>query len=644
VYTYTYGLSYYEQLVTYHTDALWWDSDNDNLSDKREVDPSLLTNPWDPDSDHDGLLDGDDLREDTAGDDANDWNTDPHLGDSDGDSLTVAQGYERDWPLLDGQEAAGCTRPDLRDTDGDWLTDSQELFIYGTNPCPGYQDTDGDGASDWHEVKMYHTNPLVPNPPSDFGDDVDVGDCDNDGLMDSWEKTFFGNLDQVGTNDPDGDRCDNFCEQDSGTKPTDPDTDHDRLNDFDEIYKKYLTLPYNADTDNDRLSDGDEVLDYGTYPHDPDTDDDLLSDYEEVKVYGTNPLLPDTDGDGLTDYEELKTYGTKPLLNDTDGDGLTDYEELKRYGTDPLKKDTDGDTLEDGAEISTYKTDPTKPDTDGDGLTDGAEVKHPTYKTDPNMADTDQDGLSDYAELITYKTDPLKPDTDSDGLTDGAEVNNPTYKTDPVKADTDGDGLKDGDELFTYHTNPLNVDTDGERLKDGEEAAYKCNPLVTDSDGDKLDDYSEVYTYHTFCDKADSDNDGISDGDEMKGGTLPNNPIAISIDNITVMEATNMGKKSKAIFTVTLSNPSPEVTIVYFSTMDGSAVSYDTATALKDYTSSRGYLTFKAGETEQTIEITISRDNVWQPTREFFVKLLDPVNAYLEKDKDTGICTILDDD
>jgi len=48
----------------------------------------------------------------------------------------------------------------LIDTDGDGISDWDELFIYGTSPY--LEDTDGDGLSDYEEIFVYKTNPLCP--------------------------------------------------------------------------------------------------------------------------------------------------------------------------------------------------------------------------------------------------------------------------------------------------------------------------------------------------------------------------------------------------------------------------------------------------------------------------------------------------
>jgi outer membrane protein OmpA-like peptidoglycan-associated protein len=332
------------------------DYDEDGLTNAEEK--ALGTNPRNPDTDGDGLLDGEEVKRyktnplefDTDKDGLSDgeevkkYGTDPLKFDTDGDGLS------------DGDEIARKTDPLNPDTDGDGLLDGDEVLRYKTDPLN--KDTDGDGLSDGDEVKKYMTDPLKK------------------------------------------------------------DTDGDGLSDGDEI-KKYKTDPLKADTDGDGLSDGDEVLQFKTDPLKKDTDGDGLFDGEEVLKYKTDPLNPDTDKDGLTDGDEVNKYFTNPLLKDTDGDGLSDGDEVNKYKTNPLKADTDGDGLSDSDEVIKYKTDPLKADTDGDGLSDGDEINK--YKTDPLNPDTDADGLSDGDEINKYKTDPLNPDTDGDTIIDGKD-------------------------------------------------------------------------------------------------------------------------------------------------------------------------------------------------------------------------------
>lgn len=401
---------------------------------------------------------------------------------------------------------------------------------------------------------------------------ADGTDLDWDGLTDSWETdpNHFGNLDQTATDDPDGDFCNNACEERRGTHPL------------------------NADTDGDGLHDGREAYDYRSNPLDVDTDNDTLLDGEEADIYFTDPRLKDTDGEGLTDNDEIDGNGacncfTDPTKWDTDDDGISDRDEILA-GTDPLvgTTDTDGDGLMDHDEITNFLTDPDDPDSDNDGLSDFEEVM--THGTNPNVADTDGDGLADGTELNRVPpTDPLNPDSDGDGLTDGDEVNN--WGTDPLDTDTDndglndfddpdktgtadndGDGLKDDWEEFYYGDiyaqgpgddvdadgcnnqceydnfgDPTMPDTDGDGLTDGVEAGgapptrldradtdfdgitdpnestYGTNPTLTDTDGDDLTDGEEVGVYFTDPLSPDTDGDGLTDDLEIIRGTNPLN-------------------------------------------------------------------------------------------------------------------------
>ena len=119
------------------------DSDRDGIPDKWMIryfghptgqasDHSLAQD--DPDSD--GLTNLQEYRH----------STDPTNRDTDGDGLS------------DGDEVNKYhTNPLLADTDGDGLSDGDEVNTHHTNPLKA--DTDGDGAGDWYEVKAAFTDP-----------------------------------------------------------------------------------------------------------------------------------------------------------------------------------------------------------------------------------------------------------------------------------------------------------------------------------------------------------------------------------------------------------------------------------------------------------------------------------------------------
>lgn len=67
--------------------------------------------------------------------------------------------------LPNWREAELGTDPNNPDTDGDGLSDGDEVRIWGTNPLR--RDTDGDGLSDGDEVNIYGTDPLNPDTDGD---------------------------------------------------------------------------------------------------------------------------------------------------------------------------------------------------------------------------------------------------------------------------------------------------------------------------------------------------------------------------------------------------------------------------------------------------------------------------------------------
>jgi hypothetical protein len=108
-----------------------------------------VTNPWHPDTDGDGLSDGDEVK------------------------------GKPDW-LVYGQQVT--SNPLVSDGDGDGLSDGEE---YTEKTNPNNADTDGDGASDYHEVDQRD------NPPSDYYS----GSHDRDPLVpDQIIRVFFKRL------------------------------------------------------------------------------------------------------------------------------------------------------------------------------------------------------------------------------------------------------------------------------------------------------------------------------------------------------------------------------------------------------------------------------------------------------------------
>jgi hypothetical protein len=158
------------------------DTDGDGLPDAYEQSESE-TDPDVADSDADGVIDGlEDWDEDTlSAYEEYRLGTDPLDNDTDGDGLT--DGFESQTPGLDpttadtdddgvadsaedldednlsvSNETAYNTTIGVADTDGDDLTDGEEVHVYGTDPTE--PDTDGDGLDDGEEIRL-GTDPLV---------------------------------------------------------------------------------------------------------------------------------------------------------------------------------------------------------------------------------------------------------------------------------------------------------------------------------------------------------------------------------------------------------------------------------------------------------------------------------------------------
>ena len=204
------------------TDPLDADSDDDDLTDGEETSSTPATDPNTPndeqnvvDSDDDGLTD---TEEGVLG-------TDPNDPDTDGDGL------------LDGEEVNTYkTDPLDADTDGDTLSDGREVLKVGSNPKK--KDTDKDGLKDGQEVKRYKTNPLKKDTDGDgLKDKVEIkgtankawGKCptnpkrkdsDRDGLTDREEIKRYGT--DPCTKDTDRGGASDGKEVRAGSDPLDP--------------------------------------------------------------------------------------------------------------------------------------------------------------------------------------------------------------------------------------------------------------------------------------------------------------------------------------------------------------------------------------------------------------------------------------
>jgi len=442
---------------------------------------------------------------------------------------------------IPGGENAGLLPLSLatQDTDGDGLSDADEMFLYGTNPAAA--DTDGDGLDDREEVTP-RADRHVTN--------ARAADSDGDGLSDR-EEWVAGSHPWVRDTDRDGIR--DGAEAGYGTNPVTRDFDRDGVPDgldtpitvafSDDMeagdaswaetglwhqvteppgrasspthswwYGQNATGDYDTGDRNAgslRMVDAVVLPDIRprlTFSEWHDTEDvgfDLDVRLVEVETGGVWVTVAQLGFDpmGTWNYNtiDLDAYAGQAVRVgfsfDTIDEFANDYEGWYvddvvlgsgTFGSDPDPADTDGDGLSDGFEVLVSGTDPVLVDTDGDGLSDGLEVR--TVFSDPLSMDTDADGLTDAAERTIWSTDPRLFSTDMDGISDGEEVvaGSDGFITDPLNPDTDGDALFDSSEIFFFGTDPTVPDTDAGGRADGVEVWNFFDPSSPVDDGDPL--------------------------------------------------------------------------------------------------------------------------------------------------------------
>ena len=103
-------------------------------------------------------------------------------------------------------------------------------------------------------------------------------------------------------------------------------------------------------------------------------------------------------------------------------------------------------------------------------------------------------------------------------------------------------------------------------------------------------------------------------------------PPAISVSDATVQEA----EGAVLVFTATLSHASSRTVTVDYATSDGTAV------AGSDYTAASGALTFNAGDTSQTVQVTVLTDSEDESQETLTLTLSNPSQATLDDATGTG--------
>ena len=247
-------------VTTFIIQELGWESVDDSLvntssrSFVSDSDWSTISDPFDADSDEDGLSDG---REDSNSNGLqDDWETDNLNADSDGDDIH------------DGIESGVFELTGV-------LSRDSLIFEY-----------DADEG-------RYTTDPLKMDSDSD-GIDDDVEDCNKNGMYDI-------------------DSTKDCTIYEKELNASSPDTDGDLVLDLQEI-NGWEVIIYNSMMSNPNQNEANAgmVIESSTFvvsvPWMKDSDGDGLEDGYEFRA-GSNPQLSDTDGDGLLDKWEYDEGG-----------------------------------------------------------------------------------------------------------------------------------------------------------------------------------------------------------------------------------------------------------------------------------------------------------------------------------------------
>ena len=178
-----------------------------------------------------------------------------------------------------------------------WVNNTNGEKLNYTFTIEILEDSDGDGDPNELPGDYDPTNPDAPGLTEDLDDD-------NDGLPDTNETETGSYVD----------------ESDTGTSPTNPDTDGDGMCDGPNAVSGVCSAGPDA------------------FPLDPSADTDTDGDGQPDTIDGDSTSVPplvedeDDDGDGLDDVNETDTginngpndTGTDPLNPDTDNDGICD--------------------------------------------------------------------------------------------------------------------------------------------------------------------------------------------------------------------------------------------------------------------------------------------------------------------------------
>ena len=444
-------------------------------------------------------------------------------------------------------------------------------YFIGTATNPAMADTDGDGLSDAEEVLTHHTDPFVADMDNDglldaaefvAGTNPCNPDTDGDGIPDGWEVSKGINpLANDASADPDMDGLPNIREYANDTNPHSADTDGDGLaDDIEAVWIDYPNgVPWFDMAGAEVLSPDSASVDSALYPCDlPFTNSVAaipmtiaVADVNGVVYFGnsstTNGLHSNDSGQNMATDNDFHTIAVAPYWTDlylrtslgseishktVEFGGQTYFVlQYSRVGT------WNGSGNELSFQISMPETSPSNV----------AYVRYGTLldgRSDSYTVSVGAQGPDNLMKLpVSYAAPSMTAVTN--GMTIACHFG---CGSSPVTADTDGDGVTDDQELL-HSTNPRSSDTDGDRLPDAWEIANGTDPLSAsggdgadgDPDGDLLSNAKE-FEYGTNPSAPDTDGDALCDGMET-GSVFATNAIPwLSFDeyeDVTTAISTN---------------------------------------------------------------------------------------------------------
>ena len=483
--------------------------DGDALLNSDGDTTSLTANPYDLDSDNDGIPDLIEFGLDSC---------------DDGTGAGVAGNGELEAAEVTACNASVCAASPC-DADGSGAIEADEFAssrlpnndgeTNNTTANAYDRDSDNDGFPDLDEAGLSefddnNDNLIDATEAADIddgsGDDIDDGTLNDNSVVNKDEIT-----------DSDGDGIPDYQESDS---------DGDGINDLSEIGLRDCDDGTGNGDPTDGILHADEIAacSSAVCASDPcDSDSSGIIEPDEFSV------APDADNDGLYNFQDL----------DADNDGILDATEVT------ADFDNDGDGVLNFLDI----------DADNDGILDIIEAQAEGAILTPSGTDADNDGIdasfdSDDSTFggtaltpvntdTTDFADYLDTDSDNDGLFDLLEGhdNNGDGVNDHGLSDSDNDGRIDSDDFSDSDNDGLEDDYDTVVGPNETTNSTGANSALQNTDGtdnrdwrDTDDDNDGVDTVNeTTADTdgdgtinsrdTDSDGDGIGDDEESTGDT-----------------------------------------------------------------------------------------------------------------------------